>query len=76
MSVTVNGTPVAALATRVNQATRKGRVRKTLALPNTPIWFPMGNLNVKAGDTVEVSIARASTKKGWIVADAIRLLKP
>lgn len=59
----------------VNQKIFQGRVRRTLALPNTPIWYHLGYLTVSTGDTVWVEVPRRSSKSGWIVADAIRLFK-
>jgi hypothetical protein len=62
-------------STQVNQKTRSGRVRPTRALPNTPIWYRLGNVTANAGDTVWIEVSRRSSKPGWIVADAVRLLK-
>lgn len=55
--------------------TRTGRTRRTLALPATPMWRPIGNLACVAGNTIWVGVSRLSTQRGWIIADAVRLLK-
>jgi len=65
----------ASLAVVVNQSTRAGRVRRTLALPNTPVWYPLGSLPLRAGDVLTVEVSRKRGAPGWAVADAIRLLK-
>jgi hypothetical protein len=59
----------------VDQSTRTGRVRATLALPNTPVWFSFGRVTLNALDVVGVAVWRASPQRGLIVADAVRLLK-
>ena len=64
-----------ALTTRGNQKTRTGHVRRTLALPNTPIWMPLGNITVAAGHSVWVEVLRRTPGKGFVIADAVRLLK-
>jgi hypothetical protein len=75
MRVRVGSSPVPAITSQVNQSTRTGRVRKTLALPNTPTWCRLGGVSAMAGDTVSVEVSSQSRRPGWIVADAIRLLR-
>jgi hypothetical protein len=75
MRVMVGGNPIPAITVQVDQSTRRGRVRRTLALPNTPVWYPLGAIKVRAGEAVSVEVSSQSTRRGWIVADAIRLFR-
>jgi hypothetical protein len=75
MRVLVGANAVPAITARVNQSTRMGRVRTTLALPNTPIWCRLGTITARAGDTMSVEVSSRSSRPGWIVADAIKLLR-
>lgn len=60
---------------RLIQNERRLRTRRTLALPGTPIWYPLGSFLLRANDTVSVQISRRSNSAGWVVADGIRLMK-
>jgi hypothetical protein len=73
--VMVGGDPTPAITTQVDQSTRRGRVRTTLALPNTPVWYRLGAVPVQAGATVSVEVSSRSPRPGWVAADAIRLLR-
>jgi hypothetical protein len=75
MRVLVGGSPTAAITTQVDQTTRRGRTRTTRALPNTPVWYRLGAVPVGAGATVSVEVSSRSPRRGWIAADAIRLLR-
>jgi hypothetical protein len=65
----------AALTARVDQQTLRGTTRRTLALPYTPAWRPLGTVALAAGSSVWVEVSRRSARGGTVAADAIRLLK-
>jgi hypothetical protein len=73
VTVKVGGAPL--LTTTVNQRALAARRRRTLALPSTPIWFPLGARPFAAGDVCTVEVSRRSAAGGFVAADAIRLLK-
>lgn len=73
--VLVDGSSTPSLSVRVNQASRSGRTRRTLALPSTPMWFGLGSLTLRAGANVWIEISRQSSRSGTVVGDAIRLLR-
>jgi hypothetical protein len=73
--VLVGTNPRPVITARVNQSARTGRIRRTLALPNTPTWSRLGTVMAQAGDMVSVEVSSHSGRPGWIVADAIRLLR-
>ena len=64
------------LGTRpVNQQNYTVRFRRTLALPHTPVWTRLGQLDCVRGNQIVVHIGRDSARPGLVVADAIRLFK-
>ncbi len=62
------------LSSQLAQNGKAGRFWRTPALPSTPKWYRISNLELKIGDTVRVEVSRKSDKRGKVVADAFRLL--
>jgi hypothetical protein len=62
-------------AANVDQSTRQGRTRRTVALPATPTWMDLGAIDAVVGDTVRIEVSRLSSARGTVVADAFRLLR-
>lgn len=58
----------------LNLNSQKGRTGKTTSTC-TPNWLSMGNLQLKKDDTVHVVVWRFSKQTGFVVADAMRLLR-
>ena len=75
IAVFAGGQATPTLSALVDQRARQGRVRRTLALPNTPIWRPLGTVPLRGGDTVRIEVSRRSGSPGWVVADTFRLLR-
>lgn len=75
ISVFAGNAPTPLLSRQVNQASIKERSRTTIALPNTPKWFSLGTVPLRAGDPVRIEVSRRSNRRGFVIADAVRLLK-
>ena len=64
------------LGTRpVNQQSYAVRSRRTVALPHTPVWTRLGQLDCVRGNQIVVHVGRDSAQPGLVVADAIRVFK-
>ena len=75
MNAFVDGSATAAITKVVDQSTLTGSTRRTLALPYTPMWRSLGSVTMKAGSSFWVEVSRKSAKRGYIYADAIKLLR-
>jgi hypothetical protein len=61
--------------TPIAQNSSTGRWRRTVALPHTPIWKPLGTLDCVAGNVIWVQVSRNSARGGQVVADAVRIFR-
>jgi N-acetylmuramoyl-L-alanine amidase len=57
------------------QNTHRVRFRRTIALPATPVWTSLGQLDSVAGNVIWVEVSRRSAKPGRVVADAVRIFR-
>jgi N-acetyl-anhydromuramyl-L-alanine amidase AmpD len=57
------------------QNTHRVRFRRTVALPATPVWTSLGQLDCVAGNVIWVEVSRRSPKPGRVVADAVRIFR-
>lgn len=51
------------------------RFRRTVALPATPVWTSLGQLDCVQGNAIWVEVSRRSAKPGRVVADAVRIFR-
>jgi hypothetical protein len=75
MNAFIDGSATASITKVVDQSTLTGSTRRTLALPYTPMWRSLGSVTMKSGSSFWVEVSRKSAKRGYIYADAIKLLR-
>jgi hypothetical protein len=64
------------LGTRpVDQQRWQSRFRATIALPHTPVWTRLGQLDCVRGNQIVVEVGRNSNQRGLVVADAVRIFR-
>jgi N-acetylmuramoyl-L-alanine amidase len=77
INVTTNNRYAAqrSLSAVYNQSDRSLMARRTVALPSTHTWMALRTFTLDAGDYVNIEVARRSSERGRVVADAFRWLK-
>ena len=60
---------------RIDQSSQSARSRRTNALPVTPDWVLLDEVEVGDGETLRIEVSRRSGHGGVISADAFRLLR-